>query len=75
MMKRHKNVFVWDSQTVILEPDRYTDEQDTDDVDEEDSVDDIQMQKGKGDFFCVENTCFLKNVPRVLKRQGGDPGE
>ena len=43
MMKRHKNVFVWDSQTVILEPDRYTDEQDTDDVDEEDSVDDIQM--------------------------------
>jgi hypothetical protein len=36
MMERNKNVVVWDSQTVITEPD----EQGVDDVDEEDSVDD-----------------------------------
>ena len=29
----------WDSQTAITEPDRYTDEQGVDDVDEEDSAD------------------------------------
>ena len=42
MMQRNKNVVSWDSQTVITEPDRYTDEQgvdDVDDVDEEDSAD------------------------------------
>ena len=39
MMERHKNVVAWNSQTTITEPDRYTDEQGTDDVDEEDSVD------------------------------------
>ena len=39
MMERHKNLVVWDSQTVITEPDRYTDEQGADDVDEEDSTD------------------------------------
>jgi len=27
MMERNKNVVVWDSQTAITEPDRYTDEQ------------------------------------------------
>jgi hypothetical protein len=36
MMERNKNVVVWDSQTVITEPD----EQGVDDVDEEDSTDD-----------------------------------
>ncbi len=39
MMERNKNVVAWDSQTVITEPDRYTDEQGVDDVDEEDSAD------------------------------------
>ena len=39
MMQRNKNVVAWDSQTAITEPDRYTDEQGVDDVDEEDSVD------------------------------------
>ena len=39
MMERNKNVVVWDSQTAITEPDRYTDEQGADDVDEEDSAD------------------------------------
>ena len=39
MMERNKNVVTWDSQTAITEPDRYTDEQGVDDVDEEDSVD------------------------------------
>ena len=39
MMERNKNVVTWDSQTVITEPDRYTDEQGADDVDEEDSAD------------------------------------
>ena len=42
MMERNKEVVDWDSQTVITEPDRYTDEQgvdDVDDVDEEDSAD------------------------------------
>ncbi len=34
-----KNVVVWDSQTVITETDRYTDEQGVDGVDEEDSAD------------------------------------
>jgi hypothetical protein len=35
MMERNKNVVVWDSQTVLTEPD----EQGVDDVDEEDSAD------------------------------------
>ena len=39
MMERNKNLVTWDSQTAITEPDRYTDEQGVDDVDEEDSVD------------------------------------
>ena len=39
MMERNKNVVAWDSQTAITEPDRYTDEQGADDVDEEDSAD------------------------------------
>ena len=39
MMERNKNVVSWDSQTAITEPDRYTDEQGADDVDEEDSAD------------------------------------
>ena len=49
MMERNKNVVAWpkpplsqaswDSQTAITEPDRYTDEQGVDDVDEEDSAD------------------------------------
>ena len=39
MMQRNKNVVAWDSQTAITEPDRYTDEQGVDDVDEEDSAD------------------------------------
>jgi hypothetical protein len=39
MMERHKNVVAWDSQTVILEPDRHTDEYGVDDVDEGDSTD------------------------------------
>ena len=39
MMERNKNLVVWDSQTAITEPDRYTDEQGADDVDEEDSTD------------------------------------
>ena len=39
MTERSKNVVSWDSQTTITEPDRYTDEQGTDDVDEEDSTD------------------------------------
>ena len=39
MMERNKNVVEWDSQTAITEPDRYTDEQGADDVDEEDSAD------------------------------------
>ena len=39
MMERNKNVVVWDSQTAITEPDRYTDEQGADDVEEEDSAD------------------------------------
>ena len=39
MMERNKNVVDWDSQTAITEPDRYKDEQGTDDVDEEDSAD------------------------------------
>ena len=39
MMERNKNVVTWDSQTAITEPDRYTDEQGADDVDEEDSAD------------------------------------
>jgi hypothetical protein len=39
MMERNKNVVSWDSQTTITEPDRYTDEQGVDDVDEEDSED------------------------------------
>jgi hypothetical protein len=39
MMQRNKNVVAWDSQTAITEPDRYTDVQGVDDVDEEDSAD------------------------------------
>ena len=39
MMQRNKNVVAWDSQTAITEPDRYTDEQGVDDVDEADSAD------------------------------------
>ena len=39
MMQRNKNVVTWDSQTAITEPDRYTDEQGVDDLDEEDSAD------------------------------------
>ena len=39
MMERNKNVVVWDSQTEITEPDRYTNEQGVDDEDEEDSTD------------------------------------
>ena len=39
MMERNKNVVTWDSQSVITEPDRYTDEQGADDVDEYDSAD------------------------------------
>ena len=39
MMERNKNVVTWDSQTTITEPDRYTDEEGADDVDEEDSAD------------------------------------
>ena len=39
MMERNKNVVDCDSQTTITEPDRYTDEQGADDVDEEDSAD------------------------------------
>ena len=39
MMERNKNVVGWDSQTAITEPDRSTDEQGGDDVDEEDSAD------------------------------------
>ena len=38
-MERNKNLVAWDSQTEITEPDRYTDEQGGDDVDEEDSTD------------------------------------
>ena len=38
MMERNKDVVTWDSQTAITEPDRYTDEQGADDVDEEDSA-------------------------------------
>ena len=39
MMERNKNVVAWDSQTAITEPDRYTDEQGADDVDEKASAD------------------------------------
>jgi hypothetical protein len=39
MMEKNKNVVSWDSQTVITEPDRHTDEQGVDDVDEEHSAD------------------------------------
>ena len=56
MMQRNKNVVVWDSQTAITEPDRYTDEQGVDDVDEEDSADEQQMEKST--IFCVESAIF-----------------
>ena len=39
IIQRNKNVVPWDSQTTILEPDRYTEEHGVDDVDEEDSSD------------------------------------
>ena len=58
MTERNKNVVVWDSQTAITEPDRYTDEQGADDVDEEDSADEKQMQKST--IFCVESAIFLR---------------
>ena len=45
-----------DSQTVITEPDRHTDEHGTDDVDEEVSGDDTQTWKNV--IFCVESTIF-----------------
>jgi hypothetical protein len=56
MMERNKNVVVWDSQTVITEADRHTDEQGVDDVDEKDSTDDEYIEENT--IFCVENVIF-----------------
>ncbi len=55
MMKRNKNVVTWDSQTTITQPD----EQSVDDLDEEYSADEQQMEKAP--FFVQKKTFFESN--------------